>query len=512
MFFGLEKVLSHVGERQELAEAILQYAKDLFGGDHGFLLDFEETTGNLREVASFGEVEDMLNQDMRIFAQYSVDRPDEIDNIIVTDDAKSQKKLSARKSVRRDMTKGVIIFPLASGERAVGAIYIGRKGTSALKIKGLKQEDLKSIGQVLGHITNLNHTYHRLHLQNRSLQDEVNQSATIDNFIGTSAAVLRVRQALELVVETDIPVSLIGEKGTGKYVAAEALHNNSTRRRRPFVHLDLSSIPEPMIEGLIFGQLPGSEGAPARGRRGSLRDTRGGTLVIENVEKLSVKIQNKLVKAMNFGKSSVVGDKEEYNTEFRLITTTKENLRSLYENEKLSQEFYLKLNVFPLVIPPLRDRIEDLPMLVEFFVEKNSASFGKSISGISSEAYDFLGTWKWEENLAELEKEIRQAVLRTPDGGLLTPAMLSTPLISRRQPSMVDSGDGTLKQRVARIEKRMIMDSLEKNRHNQSITADQLGLSRQALINKLHRYGIETGRKYKRMMRDIEAQSKKEMD
>ncbi len=511
MFQGLGEVLSHVGERQELAEAILKYANDLYGGDHGFLLDFEETTGNLREVANFGDVEDMLNQDMRIFAQYSVDRPDEIDNIIVTDKAKSIKKLSARKSVRRDMTKGVVVFPLATGDRAVGAIYLGRKNNSAMKIKGVTQEDLKAVGQVLGHIVNLNHTFHRLHLQNRFLQDEVNQSATIDSFIGTSAAVLRVRHALELVVETDIPVSLIGEKGTGKYVAAEALHNNSTRRRRPFVHLDLSAVPEQMIEGLIFGQLPGTEGAPARGRRGSLRDTRGGTLVIESIEKLSVRLQDKLVRAMNFGKSSVVGEKEEYNTEFRLITTTKENLRSLYENEKLSKEFYLKLNVFPLVIPPLRDRIEDLPMLVEFFVEKNSASFGKSISGISSEAYDFLGTWKWEENLAELEKEIRQAVLRTPDGGLLTPAMLSTPLISRRQPAMVDSGDGTLKQRVARIEKRMIMDSLEKNRHNQSITADQLGLSRQALINKLHRYGIETGRKYKRMMREIEAQAKKEM-
>ncbi|GBE31088.1 hydrogenase transcriptional regulatory protein hupR1 [bacterium BMS3Bbin04] len=176
----------------------------------------------------------------------------------------------------------------------------------------------------------------------------------------------------------------------------------------------------------------------------------------------------------------------------------------------LVRDFYLKIMQFPVLFPPLRQRIEDLPVLVDYYVEEASVTFGKVISNVNNQIFDFLGTHNWLGNLDELEKEIRQAVLRTPDGGELCTSHLSVHLISRREPAMVDTGEGTLKQRIARIEKRMIMDSLEKNKHNQSTTADQLGLSRQALINKLHRYGIETGRKYKRKMREIEERAKME--
>ena len=231
--------------------------------------------------------------------------------------------------------------------------------------------------------------------------------------------------------------------------------------------------------------------------------------MLEGIDTLSIEVQEKLVRTMDSGTGTTEGNEEEYPVDVRFVFTSAKNPRDLFEAKSLSQEFYLKLNIFPVLMPPLRNRIEDLPLLVEHFIEEAMASFGKSISGVATEVYDFLGTWEWKNNLDELEAEVRRAVLRTPDQGLMTASMLSTPLISRRQPAQLDTGEGTLKQRVARIEKRMIMDALEKNRHNQSTTADQLGLSRQALINKLHRYGIETGRKYKRKMREIAAKVKK---
>lgn len=510
MLQGLDKALAAVGERKELAEAILEFARQTYGGDHGFLLDLEETTGSLRDIASFGDVEEMLNQDMRIFMQYASDHPTDPASVILAPEAGKLKQLSARKSVRRDMTKGVLIFPLAAGDQAMGALYLGEKTAGKLKLKSVKEKDLLQTGQILGRILRLDRNYQKIALQNRALQQELRGSETIDRLIGTSEAIARVRRAIELVAETDIPVTLIGEPGTGRSTAAEALHYHSLRKRKPFVMLPLADLPEEMHAGLIFGQGSGAKNAPARGRRGALRDTRGGTLVLEGIENLAPALQEKIVRAMETGTARAEGEDEDYPVDVRFVFTATRNPRDMFEAKELSQDFYLKLNIFPVLMAPLRDRISDLPILVEHFIEEATAAFGKNIAGVSSEVYDFLGTWEWPGNLDELESEIRQAVLRTPDQDIMTASMLSTPLISRRQPAQVDTGEGTLKQRVARIEKRMIMDALEKNKHNQSVTADQLGLSRQALINKLHRYGIETGRKYKRKMREIAAKAKKE--
>lgn len=137
-----------------------------------------------------------------------------------------------------------------------------------------------------------------------------------------------------------------------------------------------------------------------------------------------------------------------------------------------------------------------------------ASQFGKKISGINSDIYDYLGSWEWPGNVAELETEIRKAVLRTPErGGTISQNSLSKHLISKREPAITLPKEGTLKQRIAGIEKHLIMDALEQYKHNQSTTADKLGLSRQALINKLHRYGIETGRKYKKRLKEIAAQA-----
>lgn len=503
MIRGLEKALALVGERNELADALLRVAHERFGGDHGFFLELEETTGSLRELASFGVVEEMLNQDMRIFAQYAVDHSDDTDSVIIAKEAKEIKKLAARKSVRRDMTTGVMLFPLSAGSQSTGVIYLGEKTPGSLHFNGIDNEGLLEVGRSFGRIMSIDRTLNRVQQQNVALEREVSQVVTMDGLVGRSFAIERVRNAIELVSETDVPVTLIGEPGTGKRTAAEVIHKQSSRAKRPFIYLSLEDLPMNMLGGFIFGQAPGSEFAPARGRRGALRDVKGGTLVLDGIEQLNHDLQKKLIRATELGATKPEGGDAEYPVDVRLVLCTTENPKRLFEKEIFSQEFYLKLSVFPVILPPLRDRVEDLPQLVKFYMDQSMSAFGKTISGVSTEVYDFLGTWQWEHNLTELEREIRQAVLRTPDQGMLTPAMLSTHIISQQQPSMIDSGEGTLKQRVARIEKRMIMDCLERNNHNQSLTADQLGLSRQALINKLHRYGIETGRDYKRKMREI---------
>ncbi|MBZ0264583.1 sigma 54-interacting transcriptional regulator [bacterium] len=502
---GFTDLLDGVGEDEDLDTKILDLLKEQFGGDHGMLLEPEVTTGNLREVAKFGEIEEMLNQDMRNFTQFTMDHPEDPDFVVVAPDAKKVQKLAARKSVRRDMTKQVLIFPLTAGDEAMGVVYLGSKDGKSLKVDGLTQESVLEFGKTFGKILKIDRAIQRVALQNQSLQRTVSGEAVYQNLVGSSESVERIKRALALVEATDIPVTLVGETGTGKAMLAQILHNNSGRKKKPFIHLQINEIPEKLLEITIFGRASRSSNKAVRG---ALRDAKGGTLFIQDVDKLPLRLQAQLQQAIENGEAFPLQGDNEYPVDVRLVASTESNLATLFEENKIREDLYQRLSIFPILIPPLRDRTEDLPVLVPHFIDEAAAAFGKAVSGVNSEVYDYLGTYDWPGNITELEKEIRQAVLRAPDrGGVLTPSSLSKHLISKREPAISLPKEGTLKQRIAGIEKRLIMEALEQYKHNQSTTADRLGLSRQALINKLHRYGIETGRKYKRRLREIEAKA-----
>ncbi|MBD3167460.1 hypothetical protein GF324_12740 [bacterium] len=508
---ALQTTLASVGEEKTLAEGILEVLRIRFGGEHGLMLEHEETTGGLREVAKFGEIEEMLEQDMRIFAQYATDHPEDPDSVLMTRQAKNIKKLAARKSVRRDMTKEVLIFPLVSGENAMGAIYLGSTSANGLALDTLDENKALAVGATLGEILAIDRALGRLNRQNKALQRQVQKDSKFEDIIGTSEAVTRVKNALELVAETDIPVTLIGEVGTGKTAIAQIVHQQSHRSENPYVVFDAAEVPEKIMAGVLFGLVKGVRRSFSKGRLGSLREAKGGTLYVKDIDLLPTNIQTQLVNAVERGEMIAIGDEVEYLVDVRLVISTTGNIKELHEKGALTEDLYKYMKQFPILVPPLRNRAEDLPLLVPYYAEEAAASFGKSIAGISTDVYDFFGTYHWPGNLAELEREVRQAVLRTPDRtGMMNSGSLSMHLVSRQQPTIEDTGEGTLKQRVARIEKKMIIDALEKHNHNQSTTAETLGLSRQALINKLHRYGIETGRKYKRKMREIEKQAGKE--
>ncbi len=492
-----------MGDREDLTEALLLSFRERFGGDHGMLLDFEESTGGLRTAATFGLVEEMLAQDMRIFAQHAAIHPDEDDSFVIAPVAKEVQKLAARKSVRRDMTKEVLIFPLTRRDKAVGVIYLGSKGDTPLFMTGLTKKKLKPYGTLVGELLNVGESLERLVHHNKSLQEKLLDTLTYDSLLGQSEAMRRVVRAIELIAPTDIPVTLIGEKGTGKELVASVIHRQGPRKKAPFSTIIARELSEELLPAFIFGDDAGKKPGN-RIIKGALREAKGGTLYIENVNYLSAESQDKLVDAMETGSSIAENGSRTYITTARIIFSLGKNPKELFENGELQEKLYRKISLFPIMIYPLRSRLEDLAVLVSHFVEEAASEYGKRIEGIDNDIYDFLGSWQWEENLDELQREMRLAVLRIPDNrGDLTVDALSGKIVGNRRPVASDPHEGTLKQRLAIFEKRMIIESLEKNGHNQSTTANELGLSRQALINKLQRYGIETGRKYKRKMKEL---------
>jgi transcriptional regulator with PAS, ATPase and Fis domain len=406
------------------------------------------------------------------------------------------------------MTVSVSVFPLVEGDRAMGAIYLGGHSTGVLRTGDFDKTALREFGSVVGRILGVERTVTRLARQNHALQDELKQDISFASLVGRSEALERVRRALSLVAETDIVVTLLGEPGAGKELAAKALHGKSPRHENRFRQLNLMDMPEAVIEEFLFGSEPNA-GRTASGRRGAIREAKKGTLLLQHVNRLPLNLQAKLCEAMDRGETAKLGGTEPYAIDVRFILSLEGNPTELQSKGVISPDFFRKLNLYPIMMPPLRDRVEDLPLLIEHFIEQASRTFGKTVLGVDAEVYDHVGTYGWPGNLEELESEMRKAVLRTPDQGTLKVGALGPNLVGKTQTALTDSGEGTLKQRVASVEKRLIIAALEKNNHNQSVTADQLGLSRQALINKLQRYGIETGRAYKRKRREIAKQAGK---
>lgn len=195
------------------------------------LLEPEESTGNLRELVSFGTIEEMLDQDMRIFAQYAMAHPDEEDSMILAPKAAGLKQLAARKSVRRDMTRQVLLFSLYSNDKTMAVVYLGSKGKKPLTLDKITKPDLKTIGKTLGGIMYLDRTIRQLSLQNQALQRSVKGDTTFADLVGASVGIDRIKRSLSVVSGTDIPVTLIGEPGTGKKLIASIIHNNSNRSK-----------------------------------------------------------------------------------------------------------------------------------------------------------------------------------------------------------------------------------------------------------------------------------------
>lgn len=438
---SLERPLKLLRNREALANELLELARSVYGGDHGMLLELEETTSGLRKLVQFGELEEMLEQDMRQFAQFAADNPEHEDAYLVAQNANDLHKLSARKSVRRNMTQSVIVFPLVEGDRAVGAVYLGGREAGALRAEGVDVTELKALAAILGAMLGVERSVSRLERQNEALQQQMKQEVTLESLIGKSEAIERVRRSLSLVADTEAVVTLIGEPGSGKTLVAEALHNQSQRSDGKLVILPVDGLPQQWVEEYIFGAEAGA-GKTTRGRRGALRDAKKGTLLLRDVERLAPELQRKLVQAIDSGKATAVGSDVPYDLNVRILFSSEGGLAEQQQSGALTAELNLKMNIYPIVLPPLRDRVEDLPLLVNSFAGDSASAFGKTVRSVESEVFDHLGTYDWPGNLAELEQEVRQAVLRTPDNGVIRVNALSPHLVGKPQTMLADSGEG----------------------------------------------------------------------
>ena len=315
------------------------------------------------------------------------------------------------------------------------------------------------------------------------LESEIRAEYNFEDIVGKSAALRKVLQQIEIVAPTDSTVLLHGETGTGKELIARALHSLSTRKNRTFVRLNCAAIPAGLVESELFGHEKGAFTGALMQKKGRFEIADQGTLFLDEIGDISIDLQPKLLRALQEHEFERLGSAKTIKVDVRLIAATHRDLPLMMRNHQFREDLFYRLNVFPVEIPPLRDRREDIPLLVNFFVSRLSRKMQKRIESIPKDAMEALTNAPWPGNIRELENLIERAVILTQG------SELRVPLKELKRSSAVSTSGSTFEE----AERQAIVEALKTARgkiSGQGGAAELLGLKRTTLQNKMRKLGI----------------------
>ena len=340
---------------------------------------------------------------------------------------------------------------------------------------------------------NLRQSASLLKQENVGLKQALQHKDPLEEIIGTARAMQEVRSLIRKVAPTETTVLIQGESGTGKELVARAIHRFSPRANEPLVSLNCAAIPSELIESELFGHKKGAFTGAVADHTGVFRAADKGTLFLDEIEATSPAMQVKLLRALQSGEIKPVGDNSLQLVDVRLIAATNRDLQERIRQGMFREDLYYRINVFPILIPPLRERTDDIPMLILHFLDRFSTMTGKLVRGIDTAALELLVRHPWPGNVRELENEIERSHILAGEGGNISVRCLSPSIresFERAIHPRAVSSPVTLKSATESVEKSMIQEALESCRGNRSLAAKQLGLSRQGLINKIHKFGL----------------------
>jgi DNA-binding NtrC family response regulator/tetratricopeptide (TPR) repeat protein len=311
------------------------------------------------------------------------------------------------------------------------------------------------------------------------------------SIITRNERMLRLINLAERVAASRSTVLLMGETGTGKGLIAETIHQLSPRRKNKFVHVNCAALPENIIESELFGHVKGSFTGAISNKKGLLEEANGGTIFLDEIGKTPLPLQGKLLQFLDTKKIRPVGGNEMVEIDVRLIFASKVDLLTLCREGKMLEDFYYRINDFPLTIPPLRERKEDIELLAHHYFDLINEEIGKNVAGISNDAMERLETYRWSGNVRELEKIIKRAIILADENTLVTPDLLAFDMDSAQSEQVPSSSSrSSLSDMVRDLEKRAIRETLSRCSWNRSAAAREIGISYPTLLKKIREYGI----------------------
>ncbi len=412
--------------------------------------------------------------------------------IVVPDISKDPRFLHKTRSRKQEKGKKIAFFcvPIKLEGKTIGALSVDKRAdpkndfdanvrllnviatmvAQAVKLNKLVESDRKQLTE-----------------ENVRLRRELKTQFNIDNMVGRSNAMKEVYRLIEQVSNSNATVLLRGESGTGKDLVAHAIHYNSLRADKPFVKVNCTALPDTLLESELFGHEKGAFTGATERKLGRFERAHGGTIFLDEIGDFSLNLQVKLLRVIQFKEFERVGGLETIKTNVRIVVATHKNLEEQIKEGLFREDLYYRINVFPIYMPPLRDRKDDIMLLADHFLEKIAAENNKDISRISTPAIDMLTRYHWPGNIRELENCIERAVLLCNDDVIRSEHLPPSLQMIKKDGSVAKR---SLTEIIENKERELIIDALKKFDGKQRKTAKELGISERILGYKIKKYNI----------------------
>jgi two-component system response regulator AtoC len=331
-----------------------------------------------------------------------------------------------------------------------------------------------------------------LRRENRALKEAMRKEQTFHGILGKSEAIDKVFSTIDKVADYKTTILIQGESGTGKELVARALHSGSSRKNKPFIPLNCGAIPETLLESELFGHKRGAFTDAHADKKGLFAEADQGTLFLDEIGELPLTLQVKLLRVLQEGRIRPLGTARDQAVDVRVIAATVRDLRREVEESRFREDLYYRLNVLQINVPPLRDRRDDVMLLVEHFIERNNARLGTQIRDVDQRARKLLLNYPWPGNVRELENTIERAVVLT-EGDVITVGDLPERMREPADPvaASLATGELSIKKTARFMEETLIRRALEKTGGNRTAAAKLLEISHRALLYKIKDYGIQ---------------------
>ena len=478
-------------ELREVIRPVLLKMEELMGLQCGTITIFDRKSDSFSATEAVGLPRHLSKEE---YLQHY--RP-LINDVIRSGQAVVVPDISAEPSLKRTDAEGVgektalICVPVKFGEEVVGCLSAERPSQAEVSLAADRRL-LSLVANVIAqsvHFHNVSEERLKtLRTENERLQEQLRTSLRPPNMIGNSNAMRSVYMHIEQVAGSITTVLIRGESGVGKELVARALHEQSPRKGKAFVKFNCAALPESIIESELFGHERGAFTGAVAMRKGRFEIADGGTIFLDEIGDISPSTQVKLLRVLQEKEFERVGSQTPMRSNVRVITATSRNLEEMMEREKFRSDLYYRLNVFPIYVPPLRERKSDILLLADHFVEKYAKQNQKAVRRVSTAAIDLLASYHWPGNVRELENCIERAVLLCQDKAI--EAHHLPPTLQKRDSSEKTSG-GTLESTMAALEYEMIVAELKTCDGNMAAAARNLGLTERQIGLRVKRFNID---------------------
>ncbi len=481
LLYEISKRLNSLQYEEGLIEETLDLVINVVDAERGLFAKYDEATNNFEIIAARNLKKETI-ADLKSFSSGILQRVVETKKPCLYHDVQSDPTISQFDSVQIHKIKSVLGVPIIKDGLVWGVILVD----SQLNRREFTEENLvfldffsNLVSLSLDKILN----YQNLEKENLLLRNQLQNVQPIPEIIGASAPIKKLFQLIHKVAVTDATVLILGESGTGKELVARSIHNLSQRKNKPYIAQFCGSIPDTLLESELFGYKKGAFTGATTDKKGLFEVANGGTFFLDEIADISSALQAKLLRVLQNKEIIRLGDTQPIKIDVRIIAATNKDLKQLVEENKFREDLFYRLNVFPIEIPPLRERRDDIPLLVNHFIKKYS---NKNIS-VTPAAMKKLQNFYWPGNIRQLENVIQRALILC-DTDILQPEHI----IIDDEESLIDFR-GTLED----FEKLLLLKRLKEYNGNRTQTAKSLGVSVRWVQMKLKEINLDEFREDK---------------